>query len=147
MYSHLIHTKWKLINSCTIVYNCESIASFHLWLPPVEIIQTILSPLEILANKISVCFKEYDEYLEEQKLELVAKKLMANTDIVETRKMEREIDQSDQEVRWRFLQQIDHVHYQNRFSSLSIIHSQNTLISIDRLRGMNTQSNLPSIKK
>lgn len=41
---------------------------------------------------------EYDEYLEEQKLELAAKKLLANDDIIETRKMEREIDQSDQEV-------------------------------------------------
>ena len=42
---------------------------------------------------------EYDEFLEAQKAELSQKNLMASTDILETRRIEREIDQADQEVR------------------------------------------------
>lgn len=41
-------------------------------------------------------------YLEEQKVELANKKLLNNTDTLATRKMEREIDQADQEVRFVF---------------------------------------------
>lgn len=49
-------------------------------------------------NSLFPFLAEYDEYLEEQKAELAAKRLMNNTDIIETRKLEREIDQSDQEA-------------------------------------------------
>lgn len=43
---------------------------------------------------------EYDTFLEEHKIELEEKKLMNNTDIIEVRKLEKELDQSDQEVSW-----------------------------------------------
>lgn len=41
---------------------------------------------------------EYDQFLEEQKDELATKNLVNCDDILETRKIEREIDQADQEV-------------------------------------------------
>jgi len=42
---------------------------------------------------------EYDVYLEEQKVELAAKPLQNNEDIVILRRHEREVDQNDQEVK------------------------------------------------
>jgi len=43
-------------------------------------------------------FTEYDEYLEEQKTDIAKKKILNNPDVLATRKMDREIDQADQEV-------------------------------------------------
>lgn len=41
---------------------------------------------------------EFDEFLEEQKDDLSKKKLMTCTDVLETRRLEKDIDQADQEV-------------------------------------------------
>ena len=49
-------------------------------------------------NALCVIFIEYEGYLEEQKTEMSSKKLINNTDTLAIKKMEREIDQADQEV-------------------------------------------------
>ncbi|XP_067940341.1 uncharacterized protein [Watersipora subatra] len=47
---------------------------------------------------MNTMMEQYEEHLEEQKRDLAEKKLLNNPDTLATRKMEREIDQSDQEL-------------------------------------------------
>ncbi|KAF6020059.1 hypothetical protein EB796_021652 [Bugula neritina] len=53
---------------------------------------------EQILTVMNTMIEQYDEYLEEQKTDIAKKKILNNPDVLATRKMDREIDQADQEL-------------------------------------------------